>query len=149
MACNAAREVQQDFLECQGRIILATFLQNLSQKVAGIAAQKETLWHYDLPNFLKANASIAISLDGTCMHLNKEGWREAMAGTISFYDVKGEHQHTIYRGATPEYGKAGFLRRFTAEIERVKAYFPNAKRVSVKRCCILKDSLERVLLSKL
>ena len=77
-------------------------LQNLSQKVAGIAEQQETQWHYDLPNFQKATASIAISLDGTCMHLSKEGWREAMAGTISFYDAKGERQHTIYLGATPE-----------------------------------------------
>ncbi len=51
MACNAAREVQQDFLECQGRKISASFLQNLSQKVAGIAEQQETKWHYDLPNF--------------------------------------------------------------------------------------------------
>ena len=54
MACNAALEVQQDFLECQGRKISASFLQNLSQKVAGIAEQQETKWHYDLPNFQKA-----------------------------------------------------------------------------------------------
>jgi len=31
-------------------------------------------------------------------------------------------------GATPEYGKAEYLRHFTAEIERVKAHFPNTKR---------------------
>ena len=54
-----------------------------------------------------------------------------MAGTISFYDAQGERQHTIYLGATPEYGKADFLRRFTAEIERVKAHFPDAKRVGL------------------
>jgi len=131
MARNPAREVQQDFLECQGRKISASFLQNLSQKVAGIAEQQETQWHYDLPNFEQPTASIAISLDGTCMHLRKEGWREAMAGTISFYDAKGDRQHTIYLGATPEYGKAEFLRRFAAEIERVKAQFPNAKRVGL------------------
>src|SRR5664279_2889919 len=131
MACNAAREVQQDFLECQGRKISASFLQNLSQKVAGIAEEQETQWHYDLPNFQQPIAAIAISLDGTCMHLSKEGWREAMAGTISFYDAKGDRQHTIYLGATPEYGKADFLRRFTAEIERVKAHFPTAQRVGL------------------
>jgi hypothetical protein len=131
MACNSALDAQQDFLECQGRKISTSFLQNLSQKVAGIAEQQEILWHYDLPNFQKPIASIALSLDGTCMHLSKEGWREAMAGTISFYDAKGDRQHTIYLGATPEYGKADFLRRFTAEIERVKAHFPEAKRVGL------------------
>jgi len=66
------------FMECQGRKISASFLQNLSQKLAGIAEQQETHWHYDLPNFQKVISSIAISLDGTCMHLSKEGWREAM-----------------------------------------------------------------------
>jgi hypothetical protein len=131
MACNSALDVQQDFLECQGRKISTSFLQNLSKKVAGIAEQQETLWHYDLPNFQKPIASIAFSLDGTCMHLSKEGWREAMAGTISFYDAKGGRQHTIYLGATPEYGKANFLRRFTAEIERVKTHFPDAKRIGL------------------
>ena len=76
MACNSALEVQQDFLECQGRKISAPFLQNLSQKVANIIGQHETQWHYDLPNFQKPVAAIALSLNGTCMHLGKEGWRE-------------------------------------------------------------------------
>jgi len=40
-------------------------------------------------------------------------------------------QHPIYLGATPEYGKADFLRRFTAEIERVKTRFPDANRVGL------------------
>jgi hypothetical protein len=83
MACNAAREVQQDFLECQGRKISASFLQNLSHKVACIAGQQETQWHYDLPNFQKAIASIAISLNGNTLftwvlHLNRvrpQFWR--------------------------------------------------------------------------
>ncbi len=50
-----------------------------------------------------------------------------MAGTISFYDAKGDRQHTIYLGVTPEYGKADFLRRFTAEIERVKRALSKGK----------------------
>ena len=51
MACNPALEVQLDFLEYQGRKISTSFLQNLSQKVAGMAGQQKTEWHYDLPNF--------------------------------------------------------------------------------------------------
>jgi hypothetical protein len=76
MACNAAREDQQDFLECQGRIVSTWFLQNSSHKVASIAEQQETQWQYDLPNFPQPIASIAISLDGTCINMSKKvGWK--------------------------------------------------------------------------
>jgi len=34
-----------------------------------------------------------------------------MVGTVSIYDALGQRQHTIYIGATPEYGKAIFLER--------------------------------------
>jgi hypothetical protein len=54
-----------------------------------------------------------------------------MTGTISFYDAKGDRQHTIYLGATPEYGKADFLRRFTAEIAQVKVHYPNAQNIGL------------------
>ncbi|NOU22450.1 MAG: GtrA family protein [Methyloglobulus sp.] len=47
-------------------------MQNLSQKIAGIAEQQETKWHHYLPNFGQPIASIAISLDGTCMHISKD-----------------------------------------------------------------------------
>lgn len=131
MTGHAARDVQQDLRECHGRRVCASFLQNLTQRVARIAREQESQWHYDLPNFQAPPAAIALSLDGTCLHLRHEGWREAMTGTISFYDARGNRQHTIYLGATPEHGKAEFFSRLTAEIERVKARFPNAKRVGL------------------
>ena len=127
MAHSAARVVQTDLFECQQRTVSASFIQRLTASVAVIAEQKETQWHYELPTFKRSILSIAISLDGTCMHLSEEGWREAMTGTISFYDAQGERQHTLYLGSTPEHGKAGFFRRFTAEIEHVKALHPNVK----------------------
>ena len=83
------------------------------------------------------------------MLLCDTGLREAMVGTIStecfgadtlsrdfagksfvrkhparkflLYDALGERQHTIYMGATPEYGKASFLERLEREIGRTKA----------------------------
>ncbi|MCP5086077.1 MAG: ISKra4 family transposase, partial [Rhodobacteraceae bacterium] len=59
------------------------------------------------------------------------GWREAMVGTVSLYDAKGQRQHTIYLGATPEYGKATFLARLTREVERTKARYPEAIYVGI------------------
>jgi hypothetical protein len=65
--------------------------------------------------------SVAIGLDGTCMLLCDTGWREAMVGTVSLYDAEGSRQHTIYIGATPEYGKALFLERLEREIQRTRS----------------------------
>jgi hypothetical protein len=57
---------------------------------------------------------------------DSEGYREAMVGTLSFYDAEGERQHTIYLAAAPEYGKAEFLQRLEREIARAKRQFPDA-----------------------
>ena len=49
--------------------------------------------------------TIGIGIDGTCLLMCEDGWRESMVGTISLYDQAGERLHTTYIGATPEYGK--------------------------------------------
>lgn len=72
-------------------------------------------------------ATVTVGLDGTGMRLCEDGWREAMVGTVGFYDAQGERQHTIYLGATPEYGKGRFLERLEREIERTKQRYPEAR----------------------
>ena len=54
-----------------------------------------------------------------------------MVGTVSLYDALGERQHTIYIGATPEYGKAIFLERLEREIQRTKARYPQATYIGI------------------
>jgi hypothetical protein len=88
--------------------------------VAAAVLVKEEDWSYTLPKFEEPPSTVAVSLDGTCLLRCEEGWRETMVGTISFYDRRGERQHTISLGATPEYGKATVLDRLEREIERVK-----------------------------
>jgi transposase-like protein len=68
--------------------------------------------------------SVGIGLDRTCMLMCEDGWREAMVGTI--YDGEGECQHTIYLGATPEYGRKRFLERFEREVTQTKDRYPSA-----------------------
>ena len=92
---------------------------------------KEEDWSYALPKFEEPPATVAISLDGTCTLMCEDGWREAMVGTLAFYDRDGERQHTIYLAATPEYGKAKFLGRLEAEIGRAKAKCPDAHYVGI------------------
>ena len=54
-----------------------------------------------------------------------------MVGTLSVYDGEGERQHTIYLAATPEYGKAKFLGYLEAEIDRLKAKYPDVHYVGI------------------
>ena len=119
-----ADAICEDLLECNGRKISRNYAKHLSDFVGAIAQCYEDQWEYDLPEFDEPVSSISIGLDGTCMLMHKDGWREAMCGSIAFYDDQGERLHTIYCSATPEYGKEKFKERFSREIVRVKETFP-------------------------
>jgi hypothetical protein len=120
-----ADAVVDDLLECHHRKISNRYVKSLGDTVGAYAVAKEETWNYALPKFKRPCASIAIGVDGTCMLLHEDGWREAMAGTIAFYDAQGERLHTIYAGATPEYGKEKFHTKFHREVDRVKEAYPN------------------------
>jgi hypothetical protein len=97
-----ADAVVDDLQECHHRKISNRYVKSLGDTVGTYAVAKEETWNYALPKFERPCATIAIGVDGTCMLLQEDGWREAMAGTIAFYDAQGERLHTIYAGATPE-----------------------------------------------
>ena len=120
-----ADAVVDDLLECHHRKISNRYVKSLGDTVGAYAVAKEETWNYALPKFERPCASIAIGVDGTCMLLHEDGWREAMAGTIAFYDAQGERLHTIYAGAIPEYGKEKFHTKFHREVDRVKEAYPN------------------------
>ena len=120
-----ADSIREDLLECNGREISRNYAKKLSDFVGTIAQFHESEWEYDLPEFDRAVHSITLSLDGTCMLMHKDGWREAMCGSIAFYDNQGERLHTIYCSATPEYGKEKFKAKLSGEIKRVQEKFPN------------------------
>lgn len=79
----------------------------------------------------RAIETIAIGLDGTCLLQCEQGWREAIVGTIALYDAQGERQHTLYIGATPEYGKGRFLERLEREVQRTKGRYPQATYIGI------------------
>lgn len=120
-----ADALRKDLLECNGRKVSRNYVKKLSDFVGSIAQCYESEWEYDLPQFDRPVASVSIGLDGTCMLLQEDGWREAMCGSIAFYDSQGERLHTIYCGSAPEYGKEKFKGMFSREIERVKERFPD------------------------
>jgi hypothetical protein len=120
-----------DLAENHGRKVARSFVQNVADAVAAVALAKEESWNYALPEMEHPVTTITLGLDGTCLLMCEDGWRETMVGTIGFYDKVGERQHTIYMAATPEYGKATFLDRMDREIERVKALYPQARYVGI------------------
>ena len=120
-----ADAICDDLLECNGRNLSRNYAKKLSDFVGSIAGCYESEWDYDLPEFDKPVHSISLGLDGTCMLMHKDGWREAMCGSIAFYDNQGERLHTIYCGATPEYGKETFKAKLSREIQRVKDKYPD------------------------
>jgi hypothetical protein len=120
-----------DLEENHGRKVARSFVQNVADAVATVALAREESWDYALPEMEHPVATITLGLDGTCLLMCEDGWREAMVGTIGFYDKSGERQHTVYMAATPEYGKATFLDRMDREVERVKALYPQARYVGI------------------
>jgi hypothetical protein len=126
-----ASEVQHDLFTTLRRSCSKNNVQNIADAVATIAQLKEDTWEYALPELESPVASIGIGLDGAYVFIKKEGWREAMSGTIALYDKAGNRLHTAYIAAPPEYGKQEFQAKMTREIERVKARFPKAKTVGL------------------
>ena len=121
------RAVQSDLAQNHGRKVARSYIQNVADWVGTIASAKEEAWEYALPRLAAPVATVVISLDGALIPMaDSEGYREAMAGTLSFYDHEGERQHTIYLAAAPEFGKQTFEARMEREIERAKQHYPEA-----------------------
>jgi hypothetical protein len=119
-------KVIRDLRENHGRDLPLAFVQTLAEAVGSIALSKQEDWHYQTPKQSVPIVAVSLGLDGTCLWLCQEGFRQAMVGTISLYDAAGERQHTTYIAAAPESGKAGFLSRMQSEIEQVKRLYPQA-----------------------
>lgn len=120
-----APAVCQDLNENHHRKIAHSYLQDVSDWVGSIAQAKEEVWDYATPKLNKAISTVVVSLDGAFILMREEGYREAMVGNISLYDVTGKRQHTIYLGEAPEYGKGTFLHRLEKEIGTIKKQYPD------------------------
>lgn len=121
-----APAVCSDLEDNHHRKIAHSYLQDVADHVGAIASAKEQSWEYITPQLDEAIASVVISMDGAYLLMREDGYREAMVGAISLYDVKGERQHSIYIGEAPEYGKSTFIERLEREITHIKKQYPEA-----------------------
>ena len=124
--------VQSMLRQTLGREVSRCYIQDISAAVAGQVEDRSRQWDYAYsePDTHEV-AFIAIGLDGTCLLSCEEGYRQAMVGSIAFYDAAGERLHTNYVGAAPEHGKASFLTRMNEEIARIKGSYPMARYVGI------------------
>ncbi len=130
-AKDAGARVVDDLVSNHGRHVTLCLVQDLADAVGSVVQAKEENWHYATPKLQTPIASIGVGLDGTCAFLVNDGKRQAMVGTVTLYDAKGERQHTIYVAATPEYGKTTFYQRLSREIEQTQQLYPQARLTGV------------------
>lgn len=129
---SSTDEVKDDFWENHGRDLSRGYIQQIADEVGDIALQKEGHWCYaPAIDADKEVSTIAIGMDGAMVLMREDGYRQAMSGSIAFYDQEGERLHTDYIATAPEYGKAKFLARMEREITELKKRFPNACYVGI------------------
>lgn len=127
----SAAAVQSDLELSNGRKVSRSYIQDLGETVGVMAHALEEGMDYETPIKKEQVATIGVSLDGTCMYILGDGYREAMTGCISLYDAAGDRLHTIYLGAAPEHGKESFLGKLEQEINKIKKKFPGATYVGI------------------
>lgn len=127
---SSVDEVKDDLQSNHSRQLSRGLIQNIAEAVGTIAILKEESWTYAAP-IQSEVSTIAISMDGAMMLMRHDGYREAMSGTIAFYDKEGTRLHTHYIAAAPEYGKSQFFARMTREIKQVKKQYPKATYVGI------------------
>ncbi len=130
-ANGGSRGVVGDLELSNGRQVSVNYIQDLAETVGTMVDAVEETMDYEIPELKDSVSNIGLGLDGTCMLMKDDGYREAMTGSISLYDAAGDRLHTIYLGAPPEYGKDSFLSKLAQEIEKVKSKFPDATYVGI------------------
>jgi hypothetical protein len=130
-AVNGADTVQEDLEHSHQRHISNRTVKAIGDIVGDFAASKEEEWEYGIPEFEEEVTSISIGVDGTCINMHDNGWREAMCGSIAFYSAECKRLHTIYVGAMPEYGKEKFHEKMLREINRAKEKFIDTQTIGL------------------
>ena len=127
---GGSKATRQDLLESNGRSVARCYIQNISKSVGDVIDSRPS-WTYAIPVAPKDVASVGISLDGTCMLICGDGYRQAMVGSISLYNSDGERLYTRYSAMPPESKKKRFYENFTREIKNIKRLYPKSTYVGI------------------
>ncbi len=129
---GSTESVKKDLADNHDRPVNRKTLQTICDAVGSVALAKEWSWEYlPDPKELDKVETLSFGLDGTCMQMREDGWREAMAGTITLYNKEGDRLHTTYLAAPPEYGKNTFLTKLEESIKKTKNLFTAATTIGL------------------
>ena len=121
-----APAVCRDLEDNHHRKVAHSYVQDVADWVGATAQAQGEAWEYALPDLDRAVASVVVGLDGAFIPMRGDGYREAMVGTLSLYDLEGVRLHTVYIGEAPEHGKSTFTARLEREIAQAKKFYPDA-----------------------
>ena len=127
----AAGEVVTDMSENHSRDLTRSYIQDVSEFVGSIVNAKEEEWHYEIPKINDAISTVGISMDGACVLILKDGYREVMTGAITLYNKEGIRMHSLYYAVEPEQGKQRFFNKMKSAINEIKGQFPDALYIGV------------------
>ena len=83
---NSVDEVKTDIKSNHGISLCRGYIQRIAEMVGLLVTAKEENWSYSIPSLDSPVSTISIGLDGTTMLMHKDGYRQAMVGTIGLYD---------------------------------------------------------------
>lgn len=129
----SARDVVRDLQENHGRSISPTFVQDIADAVGAEVEQHliDGQWAIEPTISSEDVYAITCGLDGAMMPILRQGYREAMTGTIAFFNAEGVRLQTFYVATAPEYGKQRFTERFLASIAEARAFAPHARVIGI------------------
>lgn len=127
-----AETAKDDLRQTLNRNVSRDYIQKISASVADFVKDKSAHWEYASSDPSPEDVcTIAIGLDGASLTFCDEGYRQAMVGTIAFYNQEGERLHTIYIATEPEYGKETFFDQMDKEIARIKQIYSDVRYVGI------------------
>lgn len=130
LAEMTARSAVRDLALNHRRNFSNTAAQDIALLVSAQAQSRDTALEWQPAAPPEQVALIVVGVDGAMIHTRSDGWRQAMAGTMSLYDKEGERLDTLYigcgPGATPAQGKEVFFGQMDHHLERLKARHPKA-----------------------
>ena len=118
--------VEDDLSANHLRAVSSSYIQKISYAVGDLLLSKEVDTTYTLPDAVPTAtaATLSVGRDGAMMRIKGDGYREAMAGTLSVVNANRDVLHTIYVADSPEKGKEGFDILLENEMIALRKSFP-------------------------